>query len=422
MRRVALFLVGLLFVLSSSEASLGYSVLTHQAIIDTTWTSDLKPLLLKRFPNASEDQLREAYAHAYGGAIIQDMGYYPFGSKFFSDLAHYVRSGDFVEALIDESQDMNEYAFALGAMAHYCADNIGHPIGVNPSVAIMYPKLRQKYGDKVTYHEHPGAHIKTEFGFDVAQVAKGRYAPQSYRDFIGFKVSEPVLERAFKKTYGTELDSIFANSDLAIGTYRYAVSTLIPTLTKVAWETKKDEIEKQSPGISREKFLYNLSRVEYQKNWGTKYHKPGFLAKLVAAISRVVPKVGPFKPLAFKPPTPETERLFLESFNATVAEYRKLLGIVGAGRLELPNKDFDTGEPTRAGEYAPVDRTYARILDRLASSNFENVSAELRADILAFYANIDAAVVNRKDGSDWRKTMRSLAMLKGAQIQAGGNR
>jgi hypothetical protein len=398
-------------MLSISEVSQAYSVLTHQAIIDSVWKNDFKPLLLKRFPGASEEQLREAYAHAYGGAIIQDMGYYPFGSKFFSDLAHYVRSGDFVQALIEESRDLNEYAFALGALAHYCADNIGHPVGVNPSVAAMYPKLRQKYGDKVTYQQSPSAHIKTEFGFDVAQVARGNYAPEAYRDFIGFKVSEPVLERAFKKTYGIELESIFTNFGLAVSTYRYAVSTVIPNLTRVAWETKKDEIEKVSPGITREKFLYNLSRAEYQKTWGSDYKKPGTMAKIVAAITRIVPKVGPFAALAFKPPTPETEKLFMLSFNATVEEYRGLLGSIREGRLELPNRDFDTGQPTRAGEYPLVDKAYARILDKLASKNFENVSPELRENILAFYVNPNA-IVERKDRSEWRRTLRSLATLR----------
>lgn len=84
------------------------------------------PTLLKRFPNASPDKLLQAHAYVYGGAIIQDMGYYPFGNKFFSDLTHYVRSGDFVLALIAESRDLNEYSFALGALAHYAADTSGH--------------------------------------------------------------------------------------------------------------------------------------------------------------------------------------------------------------------------------------------------------------------------------------------------------
>ena len=192
-------------MLSVAQVSFGYSVLTHEAIIDSSWNDSLKPTLLKRYPHATAEQLRQAHAYAYGGAIIQDMGYYPFGSKFFTDLVHYVRSGDFIEALLDEAQDINEYAFALGALAHYSADNSGHVIAVNRAVPILYPKLRARYGDRITYVEDPTAHLKTEFGFDVVQVARGRYASQAYHDFIGFEVSKPVLQRAFKRTYGIEL-------------------------------------------------------------------------------------------------------------------------------------------------------------------------------------------------------------------------
>lgn len=258
-RHSAEVVVALILICVVAAVTPGYSVLSHEAIIDSTWDKDIKPLLLRRFPSASADELREAHAYAYGGAIIQDMGYYPFGSKFFSDLTHYVRSGEFVEALIRDSQDTNEYAFAIGALCHYCADNSGHPIATNPSVPILYPELRRRYGNNVTYDESPSAHIQTEFGFDVVQVARGHYASEAYHDFIGFKVSKPLLERAFKETYGIELASIFTSLDLALGTYRYSVSTLIPTMTKVAWETKKGDLEKQTPGITRDKFLYRLS-------------------------------------------------------------------------------------------------------------------------------------------------------------------
>ena len=123
----------------------GYSVLTHETIVDAAWDQDIVPLLLRRFPNATREELHNAHAFAYGGAIIQDLGYYPFGNKFFSDLTHYVRSGDFVIALIEESQNLNEYAFALGALSHYAADNAGHEIATNYAVPLMYPKLAKKY-------------------------------------------------------------------------------------------------------------------------------------------------------------------------------------------------------------------------------------------------------------------------------------
>src|ERR1700678_1412421 len=122
MLRLALLSILAVFIPAPAPA---YSVLTHEAIIDSAWPKILRPLILQRFPAATDDQLREAHAYAYGGAIIQDMGYYPFGSKFFSDLVHYTRTGDFVVALIEDagqSQDINDYAFALGALAHYAAD------------------------------------------------------------------------------------------------------------------------------------------------------------------------------------------------------------------------------------------------------------------------------------------------------------
>jgi hypothetical protein len=413
-RRAAELILALLLVCLVADVTPGYSVLSHEAIIDSTWDKDIKPLLLKRFPSASADELREAHAHAYGGAIIQDMGYYPFGSKFFSDLTHYVRSGDFVEALIRDSQDINEYAFALGALCHYCADNDGHPIATNPSVPILYPNLRRQYGNNVTYDENPAAHIQTEFGFDVVQVAQGHYASEDYHDFIGFKVSKPVLERAFKETYGIELASIFTSLDLALGTYRYSVSTLIPTMTKVAWETKKADLEKQTPGITRDKFLYTLSRADYHKEWGTQYKKPGFFEKVLSVLFRIIPKVGPFRGFAIKPSTPQTEKLFMQSFDATVNSYRQSLGRIGTGELKLQNKDLDTGRATGAAEYRLADNAYAQILNKLASHKFENVTPELRENILAFYGDTNARIATKNDSGEWRRTLRELTDLRNA--------
>jgi hypothetical protein len=176
-----------------------YSVLAHETIIDAAWNTNIQPLLRKRFPNATPDELRKAHAYAYGGAIIQDLGYYPHGSKFFSELTHYLRSGDFIQALLRDAQDLYQYAFALGALAHYAADNEGHRLAVNRAVPVLYPKLKKKHGDVVTYEEDPAAHLKTEFGFDVLQVAQGRFAPDAYHDFIGFEVAQPLLDRASQR-------------------------------------------------------------------------------------------------------------------------------------------------------------------------------------------------------------------------------
>jgi hypothetical protein len=282
-----------------------YSVLTHEQVVDLLWKDDIQPLLLKRFPDATADDLRKAHAFAYGGSLVQDMGYYPFGSKTFSDLTHYVRSGDFVVNLIHESTDLNEFAFALGALAHYSSDNLGHPV-VNRAVAIEFPKLRKKFGDVVTYEDNPKAHIRVEFGFDVTQVAKNHYTSDRYHDFIGFEISKPVLERAFLDTYGLPLSDVLTKEDLAIGTFRRTISKILPEMTRVALVERKKEIVKDTPNFSARKFRYYLSRADYQREWGKGYRKPGFGARLLAVILKVVPKVGPFKALDFKIPTQRT--------------------------------------------------------------------------------------------------------------------
>src|SRR4029077_2266993 len=243
-------------------------------------------------------------------------GYYPFGSHFFSNLVHYVRTGDFVQALIREARDVNEYAFALGALAHYAADNVGHPAGVNRSVALMYPKLRAKYGESVTYADSPATHVLVEFSFDVVQAAGGAFVSGGYQRVIGFQVAKPVLERAVAATYALEMNDVFLTEDLAIGSYRHAISQTIPQITRIAWRDKREAIEKIAPGITQQRFVFNLSRQEYEKAYGAQYQKPGLMARFLAFLYGLVPKVGPLRPLQFKAPTPEAEALFLESFKA----------------------------------------------------------------------------------------------------------
>jgi len=349
------------------------------------WDDTLLKLLQRKFPNATPEELKAAHAFAYGGCIIQDMGYYPFGSRFFTDLTHYVRSGDFVEAMLQNAQNINEYAFALGSLAHYAADNNGHRIAINHAVPLLYPKLQRKFGNEVAYEDDPGAHLKTEFGIDVLQVARGRYVSDRYRQFIGFEVSKPLLERAFLDTYGLKLDDVFGNVDLAIGSYRRGVSSIIPKMTRVAWELKKDDIEKTIPGITREKFLFNLSRASFEQEWGKNYKEPGFGTKVIAFLVRWVPKVGPFRVLQFRTPTPEVEKLYLESVNATLASYRQLLAAEAAGRRDLTNQNLDLGKSIQYGSYKMADETYEKLLEKLSKQKSASVPADLQANILGFY-------------------------------------
>ena len=237
--------LGLAVVLMQSCAvrtCAAYSVLTHEEVVDLLWKDNLQPLLKKRFPAATDDELKKAHAFAYGGSLIQDMGYYPFGNKYFSDLTHYVRSGDFVVNLLKEASDLDEYAFALGALAHYSADNCGHP-SINQAVGIEFPKLQRKYGQEVTYADNPKAHIRTEFGFDVTQVAKNRFTSDRYHDFIGFEISKPVLERAFQDTYNVPLSDVISDEDLAFGTFRRAISQVIPEMTRVALVARRKPLQ-----------------------------------------------------------------------------------------------------------------------------------------------------------------------------------
>ena len=404
----------LLLVLAFPTCGDAYSVLTHEAIIDAAWSTHIRPLLEKRFPNATPDELRRAHAYAYGGAIIQDMGYYPYGSKFFSNLTHYVRSGDFIKALLKDSQDINEYAFALGSMSHYAADNDGHRMAVNRVVPELYPKLKKKYGDVVTFEDDPLAHVKTEFAFDVLEVAKERYAPEAYHDFIGFEVAQALLDRAFEDTYGLKLSSVLEHEAKAIGSYRHDVSKVIPKATKVAWQVKQDDIQKDLPGMTRDRFLYNLSRASYEKHWGKDYRRPGPGEKVLAFIFRLIPKIGPLKILTFRTPTAENERVFEASFNATLGRYRRLLTELGSGDVGLPNDNFDVGERTGPGQYRLSDDTYADLLQRLAEERFSGITPELRADIERFYADPDSPNATKRSSRRWSRVQRELAQLKSA--------
>jgi hypothetical protein len=411
-----LLLAAIFTPLCLTKVSAAYSVLTHEEVVDLLWKDDIQPMLKKRFPAATEDDLRKAHGFAYGGCLVQDMGYYPFGNKFFSDLTHYVRSGDFIVNLINESSDLNEYAFALGALAHYSADNMGHPT-VNMAVGLAFPKLRRKFGASVTYADDPKAHIRTEFGFDVTQVAKNRYTSDRYHDFIGFEISKPVLERAFQDTYSIPLSDVVADEDLAIGTFRRAISQILPEMTRVALIERKQEFVAETPNFNARKFRYYLSRANYQKEWGKGYRKPGFGTKLLAFFLRFVPKIGPFRALDFKLPTKATEDLYIASVDKTLDNYRHLLAETQSKQLKLTNTDFDTGHDTRAGEYVLTDKAYARLLDEIAKHNFEGLSPDLQQNMIAFYGDLSAPLATKRKSSEWAKTQDELQKLKAAPAQ-----
>jgi hypothetical protein len=405
----------LVFFLIATPLCPAYSVLTHEEIIDLLWRQQIVPLLQARYPNATQADLLKAHAYAYGGSVIQDIGYYPFGNYVFSDLAHYVRTGAFVQSLIDNAQDINEYAFALGALSHYVSDISGHPY-INLSVGIEYPNLARTYGPAVPYDVDHKAHLRVEFGFDVLQVAKGRYAPENFHDFIGFEVPARLLERAFLDTYGLQLTDVMPNEQLAINTYRRSVSQIIPEMTKVALLVKGDQLQREIPNFNRQHFLYHLSKADYNRAWGSGYKNPGPGAHILATMFKVLPKVGPLRAIDFKEPTEKTENLYFESVNKTIDHYSAALQDVKSVKLEVPEINLDTGQPTRRGVYPLADATYQELLDELAYDNFNHMNPALRDDILRFYAGfgfpkpdprLNNCVLQR-----WRKTWIELNQIR----------
>jgi hypothetical protein len=382
-RALVVFALALLLLCFPSSSS-AYSVLAHEALIDNAWDKQIVPLLTRRFPRASKDELREARAYAYGGSLIQDLGYYPFGSRFFTNLVHYVRSGDFVVALVRNAQTADEYAFALGALAHYASDNAAHPT-VNHALPVVYPKLRAKYGDTVLFGNSPTRHVMVEFSFDVLQVARGQFKSDAYQDLIGFEVSRDLLERAFHETYGLELKDLFGDVSLAIGTYRKAASEIIPDVTRIAWREKRDEILAATPDVAEHNFVYTMTRQQYDDEFGTTYRKPSFFVRMVVAIFKVIPKFGPFKPLAFEPLTADLEQQFLASFDASCDRYLRLLGTIKDGRLSLSDTDLDTGKPPAHGVNTLADKTYDELLSKLRRKEKGELSPELRRALAEHY-------------------------------------
>ncbi len=397
------------------QSSRACSMLSHEAVVDALWDVKLKPALLVRYPNSTWKELMEAHGYAYGGAIIQDLGYYPHGSKQFSDLTHYVRTGAFIEALISESETLDEFAFALGALSHYISDVEVHRFATNPGEPLLYPRLKRKYGNVITYEDNPIAHLSTEFGFDVLEVAKGRFAPEAYHDFIGFNVASGVLERAFHDTYGLHLQDLFPNFHRTIGSYRRAVSKTIPMATRVAWAARKDEIQKSTPGITKSRFVYVMKRSSYERNWGKQYDRPTAGDRALAVIIRLLPPIGPLRALKFKTPTPAVETLFMRSFDRCTGQYSEALEAASYGRLRLEDKNYDVGVITAAGAYKLDDKVQAYWLDALAKKGFGTTTPAISGELLDYYKDPNAPIETRKHPKEWQRVVAELQELRTAR-------
>jgi hypothetical protein len=369
-----------------------YSILTHESVIDAVWDKDIIPLLKHKYPAATTQQLKDARAYAYGGVAAPDMGYNLRGSKLFTDLIHYVRSGDLVTTILEEADSLNEYAFALGFLAHYYADVFGHSIGINQSVPVIFPKLKKKYGDTVTYGQNRVAHSRAELSFDMVRMVRSNYRVQNFHDYIGFKISEPVLKRAFLKTYGLRVEDLFSDFPKAVVTFKWSVQKVYPYLTRTAWKHKKEEILKSAPGATHRNYIY---RIPHAKQ-GPDYAKPALLGRMGVVVIRYLPRVGSLRKLSIVVPDPESEKLFLRGFDSVVLHYHYSMSKIGH---PISNRDFDTGKETEAGEYDMADNAYAELLLKLQEHGFTGASADLRENILGFYSSPHAmAAIQRQSG------------------------
>ncbi|MBV9158452.1 MAG: zinc dependent phospholipase C family protein [Acidobacteriaceae bacterium] len=408
--------IAVLSCLALTPACRAYSVLSHEALIDALWDTKLKPALLSRYPEATPEELKKAHGYAYGGAIIQDLGYYPHGSKQFSDLTHYVRTGDFIVALVHESRSLDDLAFALGALSHYMSDVDGHRLATNVGEPILYPRLQRKFGKFITYEDSPAGHLKTEFGFDVLEVAKGRFAPEAYHNFIGFDVSQPLVERAFRDTYGLEIQDLFKDFPRAVESFRNAVSKTIPMATRIAWAEKRHEIERSEPGITRQRFVYMMSRSSYERDWGKQYDRPTAGDQMLAIVLKLVPPIGPLRAIKLRMPTPPVEKLFMDSFDRSAEQFAGTINLALDGSLRLEPKNYDVGVVTSAGAYRLDDDIQAYWLALLAGKNFATVTPAMRGELLEYYKDLKAPIATQRDAKKWRQLMAELKQLKSEPI------
>lgn len=411
LRSLVITIILCLFYPVTSNA---FSVYAHLAIVDASWKKSIVPLLKEKFPNATDEELKIAHSYAYGGSLMPDMGYFPFGSVYFTNLVHYVRTGEFMDNLLTEAKNINEYAFAIGAVSHYVTDEYGHSLATNVAEPMVYPKVAKKFGSVVTYEEYPIYHSRMEFGFDVLQTARGNYASQAYHDFIGFNVAKPVLQRAFLITYGQNIDSVFNGKlDANIATFRWAVKNLLPGLTRTAWALKKNDIRKNNPGMTARKFHFHIKRREYYHDFGREHDKPNLRTRITAFIITILPKIGPLRALKFQPPGPKAEKLFIKAFDTSLVAYGHVLKKLGGNeKPKLPDIDFDTGKPTVFGEYGLTDQSYSQLVIALDKDKFTNVTPSLKKSILSFYSKADSTSERPKVLYDWKKTNFALHKLK----------
>ena len=392
----------------------GYGVYSHSELIDIVWGGSIRPLLIQRYPGITEAELIRAQSYAYGGCRIQDVGYYPLGKEFFSDLTHYVRSGDFVAALLRDASNADELAFAIGALSHYLGDIYSHSEAVNLSVGQVFPKLGTRYGPVITFEQAQIPHGRVELGFDMAQIGLHRFAPV-YRSNICLNVADDLLDRAFYETYGLTLRREIGHRQKAINSYRFGVCRLLPKFMQVQTVINRRRFPQEKDDDARREYLENLKQAKYVSIPRTRYEKPGFGTHVLALVVRIVPKVGKLKIFSLKAPSPETNSLYFHSMNTAVRRMRELTGELRenpSADIVLANVDLDTGKRTQPGAYSLTDNTYARLLNEITRRPGIKIPPGLRDDILLFYSDPNAPIRTKNDPRAWARVLNGLNQLK----------
>jgi hypothetical protein len=404
--------IAFIALLLAATPAVPYSVQSHQELIDLAWKQSIQPILLKHYPTLTKAQLQEAHAYAYGGCAIQDFGYYPFANGFFSDLTHYVRSGDFVVNLLRNAHTADELAFAIGSLSHYIGDTVGHSMAVNHSVPVEFPKLKQKYGDDINYAENPHAHVQTEFAFDINQLSKRRFAPSDYTKFVGLEVPRDLLRKAFFETYGLNLPDIIGTKETSIRVYRYAVRRFLPNIARAETILHKKDFPDDVPSPDLDELRKDLMLASTDNNWEAYRKNPGVRSHLYAGFIFILPKFGTLKMLAIKGPTEQTEDLYIKSMNRSIKSMRFVLAHYDNIERYLPNRDLDTGQVVKPGGYPLTDKTYAKLLDLITRHPDKVVPNQLKHDLIAYYADPAAPIITKKDSKKWEQVQENLKTLE----------
>jgi Zinc dependent phospholipase C len=402
----------LLVLLLTATPGIPYSVQTHETIIDIAWKHSICPVLLKRYPNLTDAQLQQARAYAYGGSAIQDFGYYPFGNAFFSDLTHYIRSGDFVRSLLRNSQNANDLAFAIGSLSHYIGDTIGHGDAVNHAVPIEFPNLERKYGAVVNYSQGPHAHVQTEFAFDINQLSKSHFAPSAYLEHVGLEVPMPLLRTAFYETYGLNLPDIIGTKETSIRIYRNAVRHFLPNIARAQTILHKNNFPPESSTADFIQLRDELVQVAAEDDWQQYRKHPGFGSHMYAGFIYIVPKVGVLKMLSIKGPTEQTEDMYINSVNHTLKVLRYVMANYDRIDHYISNRDLDTGVVVKPGGYPLTDRTYARLLTELTKHPTYPVPIQLKRDIEQFYSDPLSPITTKNDSKQWARVQANLKIFE----------